>query len=243
MTKSVFLGTLTVAGLAAGLASAATLDDVKARGELNCGVSTGLTGFSLPDANGNWTGFDVSLCRAVAAAVLGDGTKVKFVPTTGQTRFTALASGEVDMLARNSTWTFSRDTDLKLDFVGVNYYDGQGLHGAQGPRRDLGQGTRRRHRLHPDRHHDRAEPRRLVQGQQPELHARRGRDQRRGRAAICRRRLRCLYDGCLGPRRHPRGLRRPGKPHHPFPRSSRKSRSGRPCATATTNGPTSSAGR
>ncbi|MCE8421665.1 transporter substrate-binding domain-containing protein, partial [Rhodovulum sulfidophilum] len=127
MTKSVFLGTLTVAGLAAGLASAATLDDVKARGELNCGVSTGLTGFSLPDANGNWTGFDVSLCRAVAAAVLGDGTKVKFVPTTGQTRFTALASGEVDMLARNSTWTFSRDTDLKLDFVGVNYYDCQGF--------------------------------------------------------------------------------------------------------------------
>ncbi|WP_145104765.1 amino acid ABC transporter substrate-binding protein [Cereibacter sediminicola] len=134
MKKSVFLGTLTVAGLAAGLGSAATLDDVKARGELNCGVSTGLTGFSLPDANGNWTGFDVSLCRAVAAAVLGDGTKVKFVPTTGQTRFTALASGEVDMLARNSTWTFSRDTDLKLDFVGVNYYDGQGFM----VRKDLG---------------------------------------------------------------------------------------------------------
>lgn len=127
MKQSVFLGTLTVAGLAAGIASAATLDDVKARGELNCAVSTGLTGFSLPDANGNWTGFDVSFCRALAAAVLGDGSKVKFVPTTGQTRFTALASGEVDVLARNSTWTFSRDTDLKLDFIGVNYYDGQGF--------------------------------------------------------------------------------------------------------------------
>ena len=127
MNKSVFLGTLTAAGLAAGLAGAATLDDVKARGELNCGVSSGLAGFSNPDANGVWTGFDVAVCRAVAAAVLGDPMKVKFVPTTGQTRFTALASGEIDMLARNTTWTFSRDADLKFTFVGVNYYDGQGF--------------------------------------------------------------------------------------------------------------------
>ncbi len=127
MKKTVFFGTLTAAGLAAGLASAATLDDVKARGELVCGVNPGLTGFAAPDANGTWTGFDISLCRAVAAAVLGDGTKVRFVPTTAETRFTALASGEIDMLARNSTWTFSRDTDLALDFAGVNYYDGQGF--------------------------------------------------------------------------------------------------------------------
>jgi len=127
MKKSVFLGTLTAAGLAAGLAGAATLDDVKARGELNCGVSSGLAGFSNPDANGVWTGFDVAVCRAVAAAVLGDPMKVKFVPTTGQTRFTALASGEIDMLSRNTTWTFSRDADLKFTFVGVNYYDGQGF--------------------------------------------------------------------------------------------------------------------
>ena len=127
MTKSVFFGTLTAVGLAAGIASAATLDDVKARGELNCGVNTGLVGFAAPDANGNWSGFDVAICKAVAAAVLGDPAKVKYVPTTGQTRFTALSSGEVDVLARNSTWTFSRDTDLKLDFVGVNYYDGQGF--------------------------------------------------------------------------------------------------------------------
>ena len=127
MKKSVFLGTLAVAGLAAAAVSASTLDDVKARGELNCGVSTGLAGFSAPDAAGEWQGFDVAVCRAVAAAALGDASKVKFVTTTGQTRFTALASGEIDMLARNSTWTFSRDTDLKLDFVGVNYYDGQGF--------------------------------------------------------------------------------------------------------------------
>lgn len=127
MKKSVFLGALTVAGLAAGAAAAGTLDDVKARGKLNCGVTTGLVGFAAPDANGHWEGFDVGVCRAVAAAVLGDPEAVEFVPTTGKTRFTALASGEVDMLARNTTWTFSRDVDLKFEFVGVNYYDGQGF--------------------------------------------------------------------------------------------------------------------
>jgi general L-amino acid transport system substrate-binding protein len=127
MKKTVFFGALTVAGLAAGVASAATLDDVKARGSLNCGVTTGLVGFAAPDANGVWEGFDVGICRAVAAAIFGDPTAVEFVPTTGQTRFTALASGEIDLLARNTTWTMSRDTDLKFDFVGVNYYDGQGF--------------------------------------------------------------------------------------------------------------------
>src|SRR6056297_1019706 len=127
MKKSVFLGALTVAGIAAGAAAAGTLDDVKARGTLNCGVTTGLVGFAAPDANGEWDGFDVGVCRAVAAAVLGDGSAVEFVPTTGKTRFTALASGEIDMLARNTTWTFSRDVDLKFEFTGINYYDGQGF--------------------------------------------------------------------------------------------------------------------
>ncbi|MBE0552262.1 MAG: amino acid ABC transporter substrate-binding protein [Rhodobacteraceae bacterium] len=127
MKKSVFLGTVAGATMLAGAAMAGTLDDVKARGELICGSNTGLTGFGTPDASGNWVGFDVDLCRAIAAAVLGDGSKVKFVPTTGETRFTALQSGEVDVLVRNSTWTFSRDTELALDFVAVNYYDGQGF--------------------------------------------------------------------------------------------------------------------
>jgi len=127
MKKSVILGALTVAGLSAGAAGAATLDDVKDRGKLNCGVTTGLVGFAAPDANGEWQGFDVGVCRAVAAAVLGDPSAVEFVPTTGKTRFTALASGEIDMLARNTTWTLSRDVDLKNEFVGINYYDGQGF--------------------------------------------------------------------------------------------------------------------
>ncbi len=128
MKTTYLLGAIAAATMVAGAASAqATLEAVKARGELICGSNTGLTGFGAPDANGNWAGFDVDLCRAVAAAVLGDATKVKFVPTTGETRFTALQSGEVDVLIRNSTWTASRDSELALDFVAVNYYDGQGF--------------------------------------------------------------------------------------------------------------------
>ncbi len=127
MKSKQFIGALTATVMAAGMAAAGTLEDVQAKGHLQCGVSTGLVGFAAADANGNWDGFDVAVCRAVAAAVLGDAQAVKFTPTTGKTRFTALSSGEVDMLARNTTWTFSRDADLKLTFVGVNYYDGQGF--------------------------------------------------------------------------------------------------------------------
>lgn len=108
-------------------ATAATLDDVKAKGFVQCGVSTGVPGFSFTDDSGNWQGFDPAVCQAVAAAVFGDASKVKYTSTTGKTRFTALASGEIDMLARNTTWTLSRDADLGFTFVGVNYYDGQGF--------------------------------------------------------------------------------------------------------------------
>jgi general L-amino acid transport system substrate-binding protein len=121
-------GVATVGVCATGSAQAAeTLDAVKGRGELVCGVSTGLPGFSVPDDKGNWTGIDVAVCRAVAAAVLGDASKVKFVPLTAKERFTALQSGEIDVLSRNTTWTATRDTSLGLNFVGVNYYDGQGF--------------------------------------------------------------------------------------------------------------------
>ena len=112
---------------ASAAASAATLDDVKAKGFVQCGVSQGLPGFSNPDAAGNWTGLDVDLCRGIAAAVFGDDTKVKFTPLSAKERFTALQSGEVDVLSRNTTWTMSRDTSLGLNFAGVNYYDGQGF--------------------------------------------------------------------------------------------------------------------
>jgi len=110
-----------------GSASADTLSDVQGRGSLNCGTNTGLAGFAAPDNQGNWIGLDVDVCHAIAAAVLGDAKKIKFVPLGTKERFTALQSGEIDVLVRTSTWTFSRDTDLGLDFVAVDYYDGQGF--------------------------------------------------------------------------------------------------------------------
>jgi len=104
-----------------------TLKNTIKKGFVRCGVSQGLPGFSNADASGNWTGVDVDVCRAVAAAVLGDATKVKFTPLSAKERFTALTSGEIDILSRNTTWTLSRDADIGLTFVGVNFYDGQGF--------------------------------------------------------------------------------------------------------------------
>jgi general L-amino acid transport system substrate-binding protein len=104
-----------------------TLAQVKEKGFIQCGVSQGLPGFSNADDSGNWTGLDVDLCRAVAAAVFGDSDAVKFTPLSAKQRFTALASGEIDILSRNTTWTMTRDTQLGLNFAGVNYYDGQGM--------------------------------------------------------------------------------------------------------------------
>ena len=106
---------------------AGTLDDVKSRGVLRCVVSTGIAGFAYPDASGVWKGFDIDFCRATAAAVLGDASKIKAVTSTGKTRFSKLNSGEGDVLWRNTTITFSRDVGVKLRFHGVNYYDGQGF--------------------------------------------------------------------------------------------------------------------
>jgi general L-amino acid transport system substrate-binding protein len=120
------LAVAAVLGLS-GSASAQTLNTVKQRGSLVCGVSQGLPGFSTPDDRGNWTGLDVDLCRAIAAAIFNDPNKVKFTPLSAKDRFTALQSGEIDVLSRNSTWTLSRDTSLGLNFAAVNYYDGQGF--------------------------------------------------------------------------------------------------------------------
>ena len=108
-------------------AKAGTLEDVKARGVLNCIVNTGLPGFSYTDKTGRWKGFDADMCRSVAAAVLGSGEKVKFIPATGKTRFTLLNSKEGDVIFRNTTWTFVRDVDVKLNYIHTTYYDGQGF--------------------------------------------------------------------------------------------------------------------
>ncbi len=128
MKKSVkFLSVFAAAAFVSSAVTAGTLDDVKKKGFIQCGVSQGLPGFSNPDSSGNWTGIDVDVCRAVAAATLGDASKVKYSPLSNKERFTALQSGEIDMLSRNTTWTATRDSVLGLNFAGVNYYDGQGF--------------------------------------------------------------------------------------------------------------------
>ncbi len=127
MKKLAFIGALAGAGLIAGMASAATLDDVKAKGFVQCGVSQGLPGFSNQNDAGEWSGIDVAVCRAVAAAIFGDAQATRFTPLSAKERFTALSSGEIDILSRNTTWTMTRDTQLGLNFAGTNYYDGQGM--------------------------------------------------------------------------------------------------------------------
>ncbi len=122
---SILLGILSFC--AVGSANAGTLDDVREKGHVQCGISSGLAGFSFADDEGNWRGFDVAICEAVAAAVFGDASAVKYTNLTPKTRFEALKAGEIDLLSRNTTWTYSRDVDLKMTFLGVNYYDGQGF--------------------------------------------------------------------------------------------------------------------
>jgi len=122
-----FAVALAALGLAEPARAASTLETVRERGVLQCGVNTGLPGFSFPDKQGNWTGLDIDLCRAIAAATLGDASKVRFTPLTAQQRFAALQSGEIDVLARNATQTLVRDTSLGLNMAGVNFYDGQGF--------------------------------------------------------------------------------------------------------------------
>ena len=127
--KSLFIALILSLGVSSAFADGhgSTLDVVKERGVLKCGSNTGLAGFGLPNDAGVWEGIDVDVCRAVAAAVFGDASKVEYIPTTSKVRFTVLQSGEVDMLSRNTTWTLQRDVELGLEFVGVNYYDGQGF--------------------------------------------------------------------------------------------------------------------
>jgi general L-amino acid transport system substrate-binding protein len=127
--KSLFISLLLTLGVSSAIAGShgSTLDIVKERGFLKCGSNTGLAGFGNPNDDGVWEGIDVDVCRAVAAAIFGDASKVEYVPLTTKVRFTVLQSGEVDMLSRNTTWTLQRDVELGLEFVGVNYYDGQGF--------------------------------------------------------------------------------------------------------------------
>lgn len=152
----VVLGTLLAVGALAALPAhaGATLDKIKKAGQVVCGVNTGLAGFSQADSAGNWTGLDADYCKALAAAVLGDANKVKWVPLNAQQRFAALQSGEVDVLSRNTTFSLTRDASLGLHATGVTYYDGQGfmVTTKSNQRR---QATQRPNRLRAIRHHDR----------------------------------------------------------------------------------------
>ena len=206
MKRCLLGATAALAMIGATAASAGTLDDVKARGELICIVNTGLPGFRLPTKAGKWQGFDVDHCRAVAAAIFGDANKVKYKPATGKTRFTILNSGEGDVIFRNTTWTFVRDVDVKLAFQGTNYYDGQGFMVPQEAWRQKREGTRRRLGLHSDRHDDRVEPRGLLPHQQDQVRAGPDRVQRRSADELSRRTLRRLHDGRIGPRGNARDL-------------------------------------
>jgi general L-amino acid transport system substrate-binding protein len=127
LNKKLMTAAAVSAALASTAAFAGTLDNVKERDSLQCGVSSGVPGYSVPDDKGVWTGLDVDVCRAIAAAVLGDANKVKYIPLTAKERFTALSSGEIDVLSRTTTWTLTRDSQLGINFAGVNYYDGQGF--------------------------------------------------------------------------------------------------------------------
>ena len=127
MNSRLVMGVVAALSLSATAHAGKTLEGVKSKGYVQCGVSTGLPGFSAADEKGQFTGLDVDMCRAVAAAVFGDAGKVKYSPLTAKERFTALQSGEIDMLSRNTTWTYTRDTSLGLNFTSANYYDGQGF--------------------------------------------------------------------------------------------------------------------
>ncbi len=126
-SRAFAVGAMLLAAFSAPVYAGKTLDAIKARGQLVCGVSSGVAGFSQADSKGNWSGLDVDVCKAIAASVLGDASKVKWVPLVSQQRFAALQSGEVDILSRNTSWTLSRDASLGLTFIGVTYYDGQGF--------------------------------------------------------------------------------------------------------------------
>src|SRR5215468_5061576 len=127
MMRKLAVGAALFAAFAGTAHAGKTLDTIKQRGELVCGVNTSLPGFSAADSQGNWTGLDVDICKAFAAAILGDAKKVKWVPLNASQRFTALQSGEVDVLSRNTTWTLTRDASLGLEFTGITYFDGQGF--------------------------------------------------------------------------------------------------------------------
>ena len=230
-------------GVATPALAGKTLDAVKARGEVVCGVNTSAPGFSSTDSKGRWQGLDVDTCRAVAAAVLGSSEKVKFVPLNSQQRFAALQSGEIDILSRNTTWTLTRDASLGIVFAGINYYDGQGFMVPEEAQDRQRQEAQQRDRLRAGRHHQREERRRLLPRQRHEVQVGRVRHRRGDPVGVLRRPLPGLHHRHVRPRRCADADEPSPTTTRSCPRSSRRSRSGPRCAAATTTGSRSSAGR
>ncbi len=193
-----------------------TLDAIKQRGQLVCGVNPSLPGFSAADSQGNWTGLDVDVCKALAATVLNDANKIKWVPLNASQRFAALQSGEVDILSRNTTWTLTRDASLGLHFTGTTYYDGQGFMVHQEEQDHLGQAAEGRHGVRAVGHHHREEPQRLLQVGRPEHEAGGVRDAGGDQQGLFRRPLPGLHHRCFGPRvGAQQGSRQSRRPRHP----------------------------
>ena len=167
-----------------------TLKRTVRRDAVHCGVNTGLPGFSAQDGKGNWSGFDVDFCRAIAAAIFDDPKKVKFVPLDAKERFDELGKRKIDVLARNSTWTMSRETEYYLHFAGVSYYDGQGFMVPRARNIDTALGARRQQGLRADRNHHRAQSRRLLPRQQHEVRGEEVRHARRSVQGLSRRPVR-----------------------------------------------------
>ena len=193
--------TLAGAALATSAHAGKTLDAVKARGQVVCGVNTSGPGFSSADSQGKWSGLDVDFCRAVAAAVLKDADKVKYVPLNSQQRFSSLQAGEIDVLSRNSTWTLTRDASLGVVFTGINYFDGQGFMVPKKLKIDNAKQAQRRDRVRAGRHHQREERRRLLRRARHEVQVGRLRHRRGDHERLLRRPLPGLHHRHERPRR------------------------------------------
>ena len=196
-SRSAWILALACAWLAPSNVSALTLEAVKARGTLVCGVSQGIIGFSSRGENGEWEGLDADFCRALAAAIFDDPAKVEFVPLSAEDRFKALQSKSIDVLSRNSSWTMSRETGLGLAFAGRQLLRRSGVDDAPCAQPLQRARTRRQQGLRPERHHDRAEPAGLFPRQQHELRGGRDRVRRRIADGLQRGPMRCRDGGCL----------------------------------------------
>ena len=227
---------LAVPGVASSAVAGETIEQIKTRRTLRCGVSDGMPGFSTQDATGRWSGLDVDICRAVAAAALGDPERVTFVPLRASARFPVLRLGAIELLARNTTWTLTREAGLKIVFAGISFYDAQAFMVQASSKVTAVAQSQGRHRLRSERDHERGQPGRLLRGSRVGRHAARHGLHGRGRRGVLRRPLRGLHCGRRAPGRHAPARHRRDVACESCPSASRGSRTRPQCAAATTTG-------